>query len=202
MSSQYAQTLFTDRLTIAQVDFSSEADLTFIYTLMQSSFSRFSSEKRPYDLDFVRYVLNKIAFNSNVSAPSGPEPVFNIVRLTSPDFHPIGVIFGHVRTTGTALELAIAFGEEYQGKGYGFESVSAVMKELETKGVYEVQAITSRENLACQALLTKCGLVQKGTVTYRTRGEEDAGIESLGFVKPEMKGFDGEDVWSLLEYNE
>jgi RimJ/RimL family protein N-acetyltransferase len=209
MSSPYAETLHTNRLTITQLDHASESDIKDLHYLSRAPFSRFVTEKRPYALDFVRDYLEKLTANHVASAPPNVHGVFYLVRLK--DLTTIGIVFSFVRMRGLPLELALAFEEKHQGKGYGSEAVSAVMKEFERVGVREISAITDKENFACQGLLRKCGLVQKGSVIMRTRGErvtvdesgrEKGGIELVGFVKPEMKGYEGEEVWTLIGYEE
>jgi len=57
------------------------------------------------------------------------------------------------------VDIGFAFLPAYEGKGYGFESASRIMKAgIEEFGVTKISAITIEENIASQKLIEKLGL--------------------------------------------
>ena len=199
MCSPYAKTLHTSRLSLTQADLSSEIEIAILHSLLAGGFAPYVSKSRPYTHDFIRRYFNNIIATHEASAPEGIFAAYYIVRLRSPDATPIGVIMNFVRQTGFPLEFAFILADEYQRKGYGTEAVTAVLEELQRVGVTDIGAVTNKGNEGSQRLLSKSGLVHKGSVMMRARGRENGtATEMLGFVMPYMKGFDGEEAFTYV----
>lgn len=62
------------------------------------------------------------------------------------------------------IDIGYAFLPEYEGKGYAFEAAEEIKRAaLDIFGINKINAITSKDNLASQKLLTKLGLKLAGT---------------------------------------
>ena len=69
------------------------------------------------------------------------------------------------RDTLPGPDIGFSFLPEFEGKGYGFESATAVMKYgCEVLGFDKVLAITSLDNNASEKLLTKLGFTFDETI--------------------------------------
>ena len=63
--------------------------------------------------------------------------------------------------------------EEFQGKGYGYEAASKLLEMAFTDfGCSKISAITSKQNIASQTLITKLGLKYLKTVQLPDDPEE------------------------------
>lgn len=70
-------------------------------------------------------------------------------------------------------DIGFSFLEEFQGKGYGFESASKLLEVAFTEfGLEKISAITSKENVASQSLIQKLGLNYLKTVRLPDDEEE------------------------------
>lgn len=110
---------------------------------------------------------------------------------------PVEIGLFYVREAGLPGELAAYELPQYQLKGYAKEAGQALIDELKSKGVKEMSALTSESNVPSRKLIEALGFEQKGTVRMMGWGKEE-GVELLGYVAPGMKGFEGEQVWSMM----
>jgi RimJ/RimL family protein N-acetyltransferase len=79
---------------------------------------------------------------------------------------PIGICGLLKRDTLPDADIGFAFLPDYCGKGYGFESASAVLADGRASfGLRRIVAITDPENVPSIRLLEKLGLVFEGMVT-------------------------------------
>ncbi|MBL7994473.1 GNAT family N-acetyltransferase [bacterium] len=70
-------------------------------------------------------------------------------------------------------DIGFALLPEHEGKGYGYESASAVLSYGQKKlGLTKIVAITVKENVNSIHLLEKIGLHEEGTVVYPGTNEE------------------------------
>ncbi len=70
-------------------------------------------------------------------------------------------------------DIGFAFLTEYTGKGYGYESASAVMEYAKnTLGIQKVFGFTTHYNTASIRLLEKLGLQPSGTYMFKDDAEE------------------------------
>ncbi|MGA9212307.1 GNAT family N-acetyltransferase [Kaistella sp.] len=70
-------------------------------------------------------------------------------------------------------DIGFSFLEEFQGKGYGFEAASELIKVgFNEWGLQKISAITSKENIASRKLIQKLGLKYLKTVQIPNDDEE------------------------------
>ena len=63
------------------------------------------------------------------------------------------------------VEIGYGVSEEYEGKGYATEAVSAVVRwAIDQPGVARIEAETEAENIASQRVLEKCGFIATGSI--------------------------------------
>ena len=65
----------------------------------------------------------------------------------------------------TAYLKMAAFLPEYQGRGFGTESIRELMEELKRRGIRQVILYTDRDNLIAQFCYRKCGFVPVDSLT-------------------------------------
>ncbi len=83
----------------------------------------------------------------------------NNVVIQKKDNMPVGVCGLYDRPGLPIIDIGFAFLENFEGKGYGYEAASSLLKGAkENFGLDKVCAITSMENQASQKLLLKLGL--------------------------------------------
>lgn len=71
------------------------------------------------------------------------------------------------------IDIGFAFLPEFERKGYGFESAEKLMQvAIQQYGVTEINAITTKDNIASQKLLEKLGLALKGITKLPNDDEE------------------------------
>jgi len=72
---------------------------------------------------------------------------------------PIGTCGLYERPGLPIVDIGFAFLQEYEGKGYGYEAASRLLKAgKEDFGLQKVCAITTKENVTSQKLIEKLGL--------------------------------------------
>ena len=80
----------------------------------------------------------------------------------------IGNIYLHTRKLGV-WELAFAFNEYYQGKGYATEAAWALINDVFTdKGAHRVEATCNPQNTASWKLLERLGFSREGHIRQDT----------------------------------
>ena len=71
------------------------------------------------------------------------------------------------------IDIGFALLPRFEAQGYGFEAASRVMKAaFEDFAIEELQAITSKENMASQKLITKLGFKPAGTTRLPKENKE------------------------------
>ena len=71
------------------------------------------------------------------------------------------------------IDIGFALLPQFEGKGYGFEAARRIREAAhQTFGIKELRGITSKENLASQALLKKLGFSQVGTIQLPNDSED------------------------------
>jgi len=157
--------LETNRLILSE---QTEEDTAFMLDLLNTpSWLKYIGDRNvKNEQDARNYILNRIV-------PSYKQNGFGFyaVRLKA-DNMPIGIC-GLVKRPGLEqVDIGFAFLPGYEGRGYGFESASAVMqyaRNVLKLGV--ILAITVRDNTASIKLLNKIGLSFKEMV--RLPGDEE-----------------------------
>ena len=107
--------------------------------------------------------------------------------LPSYDQHGYGSYTARLRDTGETIgacglykretldhpDVGFAFLPQFEGKGYGYESASAVMEfARNTLGIHKILGVTNPHNVASIKLLEKLGLQQAGTYSFKDDSEE------------------------------
>lgn len=100
--------------------------------------------------------------------------------VTLPDSHEIiGYICFHLHKG--SYDLGYCFHSAYQGKGYAYESCSALMAHLEQRGAESFTAGTALKNLPSRKLLERLGFALAGTEVVCF--QKDMAFEGGRFVK-------------------
>lgn len=95
----------------------------------------------------------------------------------------IGAVGVFVRDGLPIMDIGFSFLEEYEGKGYAYESAMKVKSiAMDDFGLQQLSAIVAKNNFASQKLIQKLGLVFQKYVTLP--GEEE---ELLYFEYPQNK---------------
>ena len=150
--------LETQRLRIREVE--AEVDAEFMLELLNSpKFIEFIGDRGVRSVDESREFIRTRYRKSYEDHGYG---LYAVDLKSGNNERPLQVgICGFVRRdTLPAPDLGFAFLPEHEGKGYGFESASALMNYgRETLGFTELLAITTVDNLPSQKLLEKLGFV-------------------------------------------
>lgn len=81
---------------------------------------------------------------------------YGLYKVVFKEFaEPVGICGLVKRDFLTAPDLGFAFLQEYQGRGFAFESAQAVIAHAKTMRIPELQAITTPENVRSAKLLLK-----------------------------------------------
>ena len=156
----------TPRLTLTEL---SEADAAFMLELLNSpAWLKYIGDRGVKTLeDAEQYILNRIipSYRKNGFG-------FYLVKLKG-NSSSIGIC-GLVKREGLAhIDIGFAFLPGYEGRGYGYESASAVMKfAREILKLGTIVAITTKDNTRSIHLLEKIGLRFKETVSLPGDNEE------------------------------
>lgn len=160
------QILETPRLTLRELN---TDDAAFILTLLNTpTWLKFIGDRGVKNLDDARnYILNG-------PIKSYTEKGFGLYLMELKDWNtPIGMCGLIKRDFLPDPDIGFALLPEFEGKGYGYESASAVLtyghKNL---GMQKIAAITVKENVNSIHLLEKIGLRPEGTVVYPGTNEE------------------------------
>ena len=158
--------LETERLILCE---QTQDDAAFILALLNSpGWLKYIGERNVKTVvDAGNYILNG-AMKSYIENGFG----LYLAKLKDGNI-PIGVC-GLIKRPGLEqVDIGFAFLPEHEGRGYGFESASAVMKYAgEVLGLGVVVAITTKDNEASIRLLNKIGFSLKETVTLPGDTEE------------------------------
>ena len=83
----------------------------------------------------------------------------NNLVIRKKDNTPMGACGLYERPGLPMVDIGFAFLQEFEGKGYGYEAASRLLQAgKEDFGLQKVCAITTKENIASQKLLSKLGL--------------------------------------------
>ena len=165
--------LETDRLILCE---QTEDDAPAILEIMNSpGWLKYIGDRGVKNLEDARsYILNG-------AMKSYEQHGFGLYLVKLKDGHaPLGIC-GLIQRPGLAhVDIGFAFLPEYEGRGYGFESASAVMNyaRLVLK-IGVVVAITTRDNQASISLLNKIGFRFREMVTLSGDSEELMLFESV-----------------------
>ena len=80
------------------------------------------------------------------------------------DDAPVGFVFAGVEIGDQAIELGFFIAPEHHRKGFAFEAANAALIHLRSIGPDQIVSYVSTKNAASQALVTKLGGVQTGTL--------------------------------------
>ena len=158
--------LETSRLILRELN---TGDAAFILTLLNTpTWLKFIGDRGVKNLDDAKnYILNG-------PVKSYTEKGFGLYLMELKDWNaPIGMCGLIKRDFLPDPDIGFALLPEFEGKGYGYESASAVLtygnKNL---GMQKIAAITVKENVNSIHLLEKIGLREEGTVVYPGTDEE------------------------------
>ena len=155
----------TERLTITEM---LEADAAFMLELLNSpAWLKYIGDRGVRTLeDAERYILTRIM-------PSYRQNNFGFYLVKLKDDNASIGICGLVKRDGLDhVDIGFAFLPVYEGRGYGYESASAVMQYAKTTLKLDtIVAITTKDNLPSINLLKKLGLNFKQLV--RLPGDEE-----------------------------
>jgi RimJ/RimL family protein N-acetyltransferase len=158
--------LETDRLILSE---QSTSDAAFILELMNSpGWLKYIGDRNVHTTEeAATYIING-------AMKSYKENGFGLYLVTTKsDQSPIGIC-GLIKRPGLeATDIGFAFLPQHEGKGYGYESASAVMAHARTElGLGAIVAITVAENEPSIKLLKKIGLSFAKTITLPGSEEE------------------------------
>ena len=141
----------TERLFLREIV---ESDASFINALLNTkSFIKFIGDRGVRSDDEARLFIRDRYRQSYIEHGYG---LYSVIHKA--DDIPIGVCGFVRRDTLPGPDIGFAFLPEYEGKGYGNESASALMEYgRNTLGFENVYAITSLNNDASEKLLRKLG---------------------------------------------
>ncbi len=158
--------LQTDRLILREITVDDAAFM--IGLLNQPSFIKYIGDRGVRDLDGAR------EFIENKYRQSYREHGYGLymIELKDAGMTPIGMCGFVRRDTLPAPDIGFALLPQFEGKGYAFESASAVMEYgRDTLGFDRVLAITTTDNESSGKLLTKLG--------FKLNGPAEIGNETL-----------------------
>ena len=144
--------LTTSRLEIVEITIE---DTPFIFELLNTpSWIKYIGDRGiKTQEDSKNYIVNRF-----IPAYSTEWFGFRLVRLKESKT-PIGICGLVKRDALEHIDIGFAFMPEYGGKGFGFESASAVMEHAKnTLNIKTIAGITNKDNKSSIALLEKLGL--------------------------------------------
>jgi len=142
----------TERLSLREL---TANDAAFMYKLMNDpSWLRFIGDRNIKTIDDAK------AYISNKLIPSYKEFGFGFyLTKIRKEETPVGICGLIKRPTLEYVDVGFAFMPDYRGKGYGFESASAVLEYAKNElGINYIVAITDLDNVRSIKLLEKLGL--------------------------------------------
>lgn len=158
--------LTTSRLEIVEIN---TEDAPFIFELLNtSSWIKFIGDRGiKTQEDAKNYILNKF-----IPGYSTWWFGFRLVR-TKNDKTPVGICGLVKRDALEHIDIGFAFLPQFEGKGFGFESASAVMEYAKnTLNIKTITGITNSDNKSSIALLEKLGLRFKKMILLPNETEE------------------------------
>lgn len=144
-------------------------DASFIYELYNSPrFIEFIGDRNIRNTDAARdYIINR--FLPQIERLG----YGNYVIVRKDDGQKIGSVGIFEREGLDVHDIGFSFLPEFEGKGYGFEAASALIKvALKEFGLKKLSAITTDANISSQKLIEKLGLKFQKTVRLPDDGEE------------------------------
>lgn len=97
----------------------------------------------------------------------------NYILLRRSDNKKIGTCGLYDREGLDGIDIGFAFLPEYEKKGYAFESAKKLINVAFNEfGINEINAITTKDNIASQKLLKKLGLKLDGTIILQNDNKE------------------------------
>lgn len=163
MTSQYI--LQTNRLTLRKL---TTDDMEFIVELLNTpGWLQFIGDRNVHNRD------QAIAYLENGPFKSYQQHGFGLWLVADKtDGRPIGMCGLLVRDQLETPDIGYAFLPAFQGRGYAFESVSAVLIYAKNQlGIERVSAITLPDNLRSINVLTKSGLKFKSEFSFHGNAE-------------------------------
>ena len=163
--------LETERLILREI---TSKDAAFILELLNTpSFKKYIGDRD------VRSVEDAREFIESRYQQSYRDHGYGLYAIElKPDHMPIGMCGFVRRDTLPGPDIGFAFLPEYEGKGYGFESASAMLNYgQEILGFGRILAITTTSNQASIGLLEKLGFV----FTEKIRGTESEHLNLYSF---------------------
>ncbi len=158
--------LETSRLLLRELN---TGDAAFILTLLNTpTWLKFIGDRGVKNLDDAKnYILNG-------PVKSYTEKGFGLYLIELKDWTaPIGMCGLIKRDFLPDPDIGFALLPEFEGKGYGYESASAVLSYGRNNlGLQKIAAITVKENVNSIHLLEKIGLREEGTVVYPGTDDE------------------------------
>jgi len=158
--------LETERLLLREVD--SAIDAEFIFELLNTpKFIKYIGDRGVRNVEQAREFIENRYRKSYVDNGYG----LYLVQIT-PTSMPIGMCGFVKRDYLEFPDLGFAFLPEYEGKGFGFESATAVLEYGRSELCFsKVQAITTQDNSVSVRLLKKLGFTFDRVIT-NPEGEE------------------------------
>ncbi|MBK9637535.1 MAG: GNAT family N-acetyltransferase [Bacteroidetes bacterium] len=156
----------TERLLIREL---SVSDSAFILELVNSpSWLKFIGDRGVKNLDDAKSYLKKGPLKSY------DDNGFGLYWVGLRDSNtPIGMCGVIKRADFESPDIGFAFLPEYEGKGYGYESASAILDYCKTEfHIKKIVGITLEENTASIRLLEKLGLTFEKKFIYESTKEE------------------------------
>lgn len=93
--------------------------------------------------------------------------------ITKSDTTKIGTCGLYDRTGVDGIDIGFGLLPPFEGKGYAYEAANLLLsKAFDVFELHTVKAITSKDNLASQALIEKLGLERVGTTTLPNESKE------------------------------
>ncbi len=158
--------LETNRLILAE---QTEDDAAFILELLNTpGWLKYIGDRGVKTIDDAR----KYIFNGAMKSYRQNGFGLYLTKLKDRNI-PVGIC-GLIKRPGLEqVDIGFAFLPQYEGKGYGFESASAIMKHArEVLGLTVIVAITTKDNTSSIKLLEKIGFSFKEMVTLPGDNEE------------------------------
>ncbi|KAB2881254.1 GNAT family N-acetyltransferase [bacterium] len=160
------QILETDRLIIRELN---SHDAEFILKLVNTpAWLKFIGDRGVKNLDDAKKYIENGPVKSYADNGFG----LYLMELKN-EKAPIGMCGLIKRDFLPDPDIGFALMPEFEGKGYGYESASAVLSYGQRQlGLAKIVAVTVRENVNSIHLLEKIGLREEGTVVYPGTDEE------------------------------
>lgn len=146
-----------------------EQDAELIYQLMNSpKFIKYVGDRQLYSVeDAEKYIQDKMLPQLHSHGYS------NYSLINKKNGANIGICGLFDREGLDGIDIGFGILPEYEGLGYAFESSSRIIKaafdELE---ILKIKAITNKENIPSQSLLSKLGFKLEGTIVLPNENDE------------------------------